>query len=40
MIGQVVEDERIGSYKYGISLGIDITKGKKYLLLNGAYIGQ
>ncbi len=40
MIGQIAEDERIGSYTYGISLGIDITKRRKYLQLNGAYIGQ
>ena len=40
LIGQIVEDERIGDYIYGISFGIDITKSKKYLLLNGVYIGQ
>ena len=37
LMGQLVEDLRIGDYTYGIGFGIDQTKNKKFKILNNTY---
>ncbi|MFX1344627.1 MAG: leucine-rich repeat domain-containing protein [Promethearchaeota archaeon] len=40
LIGQIIEDLRIGIYKYGIIFGIDISKNKELTRYNDLFFGN